>query len=76
MPKIISVLICVPGRDYQYPDKTKRARVILDNGTEYFFGLGDDCSEHRALKWLLPALVSEASGEKRKFKQKTGDFEC
>jgi hypothetical protein len=65
--RIISVFICVPGREYP-GDKTKLARVILDNGTGFFFGLGDDCSEQRAVNVLLPMLVTN------KYKKNKGAF--
>ncbi|RAV19501.1 hypothetical protein DQG23_21175 [Paenibacillus contaminans] len=62
---IARVMICEPGRDYPVGDKTKIARVVLTDGQTLTFRLGEDCSEERAL-WLLPTLVSDARGKRRR----------
>ncbi|WP_248928983.1 hypothetical protein [Paenibacillus hamazuiensis] len=65
MPSIINVMFCDGGR-YWTGLKTKTARVLLDNGFELTFTLGEDCTVERARKVLIPVLVSEAAGKKRK----------
>jgi hypothetical protein len=66
MPEIVSSIVCEAGRY-----RNKLARVILTDGRELFFEFGAKTANWRIHYLLIPMLVRDETGGKRKKKHES-----